>query len=135
MNKIKIHRTASLAIISLTAFGVLMVSIQAFVNPQSVMDLVNVKLLNTDAFSSIRGIYGGIGLLIFIQLVYLAFKNYKQGLVVVALFGGLYALSRIITIFTEGSLGAFGMQWLLTETTICLIAILLLFLQTRLRGA
>jgi Domain of unknown function (DUF4345) len=135
MNKIKIHRTASLAIISLTAFGILMVSIQAFVNPQSVMDLVNVKLLNTDAFSSIRGLYGGIGLLIFIQLVYLAFKNYKQGLVVVALFGGLYALSRIITIFTEGSLGAFGMQWLLTETTICLIAILLLFLQTRLRRA
>lgn len=131
MNKVKLIRIASAIIIGLTAFAVLMVSAQAFISPQSVMDLVGVKLTNTDAFSSIRGVYGGIGLLIFIQLVYLLFKNQKQGLIVVALFGGLYALSRTITIFAEGSLGAFGMQWLITEAVLCVLSLFLLVIMKR----
>jgi Domain of unknown function (DUF4345) len=131
MNKVKFIRIASAIIIGLTATAVLMVSAQAFVSPQSVMDLVGVQLSNTDAYSSIRGVYGGIGFLIFIQLVYLLFKNQKQGLIIVALFGGLYALSRTITIFAEGSLGTFGTQWLMTEAVLCVLALLLLFLRRR----
>lgn len=131
MNKVKILNIASVILIGLTALAVLMVSVQAFVSPQSVMDLVQVKLSNTDAFSSIRGVYGGIGLLIFIQLVYLAVKNQQQGLIVVALFGGLYAVSRTITIFSEGSLGAFGRQWLYTEAFLCVTALSLLLLRRK----
>lgn len=131
MNKVKILNIASVILIGLTALAVLMVSVQAFVSPQSVMDLVQVKLSNTDAFSSIRGVYGGIGLLIFIQLVYLAIKNQQQGLIVVVLFGGLYAVSRTITIFSEGSLGAFGQQWLYTEAFLCVAALSLLLLRRK----
>jgi len=99
----------------------------AFANPQSVMDLVNVKLENADAFSSIRGIYGGVGLALCISLVYLLVKSPQTGLKFLMLIWGLYAVSRIITIFTEGSLGAFGMQWLITESFFFTIALVLLF--------
>lgn len=97
------------------------------------MDLVGVQLNNTDAFSSIRGVYSGIGLMIFIQLIYLAFKNVKQGLALVALFGGLYAISRIMTIFMEGQLGDFGQKWLTIEASLCVLSLILLFFHKRLQ--
>lgn len=42
----------------------------AFGDPQAVMDLVLVKLDNTDAYSSIRGVYGGVGIAILGVLLY-----------------------------------------------------------------
>ncbi|WP_245598509.1 DUF4345 domain-containing protein [Sporocytophaga myxococcoides] len=114
-------------IICLTALGILMVSIMAFSNPQAVMDLVQVKLHNNDAYSSIRGVYGGAGMTIFITLTYLLFKNRLQGLAFVALLCGSYSLSRIITIFSEGALGSFGTNWMFIEGVLCIAALALLF--------
>ena len=129
MKKSNIVKKASVVVIGCTALAILLLSIQAIVNPQAVMDLVQVQLTNTDAISSIRGVYGGIGLLLFIQLAYLLYKNQIQGLVMVALFGGLYAGSRIVTIINEGSLGSFGMQWLYIEAGLCVSAAILLVLR------
>jgi hypothetical protein len=84
-----------------------------------------VKLDNTDAFSSIRGVYGGVGLTLFITIVYLLWKEVKLGLVFLCLLWGLYALSRIITIFVEGGLGTFGTQWLIIESCFFVIALAL----------
>lgn len=111
--------------IILSAVSLLSVSMMAFFSPQAVMDLVQVQLPNTDAFSSIRGVYGGVGLTIFIQLVYLLRKNKLQALVFLSIFWGAYAFSRITTIFAEGRLGTFGTQWLYTELFFCAIAITL----------
>ena len=36
---------------------------------------------------------------------------------------GFYALSRIITIFKDGDLGAFGTQWLIIESILFVIAV------------
>lgn len=119
---------ASKGFIYLSAFSLLSVSLMAFFTPQSVMDLVNVKLGNTDAYSSIRGVYGGVGLTIFCALVYLAFNDSAKGLAFLSLLWGLYALSRIITIFAEGSLGDFGNKWLMIESFFFLISITLLIL-------
>jgi hypothetical protein len=127
----RILNVLSISVIGLTALGILMVSMQAFFSPQSVMDLVQVKLENNDAFSSIRGVYGGVGLTIFITMMYLAIKNPMQGLAFTALFCGLYAISRIMTIFMEGSLGGFGTQWLITETIMFLFAATLFLFQKR----
>src|SRR5688572_2343190 len=115
MNSRIIVRVLSAVVIGLTAMGIGMVSIMAFINPQSVMDLVGVTLPNTNAYSSIRGVYGGAGMAICIALVFLARNNQKLGLLFVALISGLYALSRTITIYAEGSLGEFGQQWLVIE--------------------
>ncbi len=91
------------------------------------MDLVAVELNNTDAYSSIRGVYGGVGLTLFISLIYLMIQDKRKGLVLLTILWGLYALSRIMTIFMEGNLGDFGIQWLIIETIFFAIAAGLLF--------
>ncbi len=99
------------------------------------MDLVATKLPNTDAISSIRGIYGGVGLVITIQLIYLLFKDYYKGLLFLSLFWGAYAISRMITIFTDGALGDFGKQWIFIESTFTVIAIILILLARKYKKA
>lgn len=123
----KILRIAAGTFIILSAFSFLSVSLMAFGNPQSVMDLVQVKLENNDAFSSIRGVYGGVGLAIFISLIYLLVKSPRTALMFLMLIWGLYAVSRIITILAEGALGAFGTQWLTIEVLFFTIATTLFF--------
>ncbi len=102
------------------------VSFMAFHAPQSVMDLVNVQLKNTDAYSSIKGIYGGAGLTICISLIFLYKNNIELALIFSMLLWGLYALSRTTTIFMEGPLGTFGNQWI--EIVLFTIGLLLLVL-------
>jgi hypothetical protein len=114
--------------ILLSGLSLLSVSIMAFNNPQSVMELVAVKLNNTDAYSSIRGVYGGVGLTLFITLLYTMRKNLLESLGLLSILWGLYALSRVATIFKEGTLGAFGNQWLAIETSFFLISISLYLL-------
>ncbi|QJD81657.1 DUF4345 domain-containing protein [Spirosoma rhododendri] len=113
--------------ILLSALAILSVSLMAFSNPQSVMDLVQVQLPNPDAFSSIRGAYGGVGLTLFISLLYLMLREVPKGLAFLSLLWGLYALSRIMTIVSQGALGSFGRQWLLIESILCLTALVLLW--------
>lgn len=109
-----------------SALTFLYVSLMAFVNPQKVMDLVSVNLNNTDAFSSIRGVYGGVGMAMFISLVYLGWSDFKKGLWLLCLLWGFYAFSRTLTIFMEGALGAFGVQWLIIEAVFFIFAVTLL---------
>lgn len=121
---------ASKGFIILSALSLLSVSIMALNNPQSVMDLVQIYLPNNDAYSSIRGIYGGVGLTICISLIYLLKKNVQEGLAFLSILWGMYALSRILTIFIEGSLGDFGTQWLTIESILFILGISLLILNT-----
>lgn len=121
----------SSAFIFVCALSLLSVSLMAFVNPQSVMDLVSVSLSNTDAFSSIRGVYGGAGMAMVILLVYLSRKDQQTALVFLSCLWGLYASSRLITIFVEGPLGNFGSTWIVIEALFCIIAVTLLTLTKR----
>jgi hypothetical protein len=117
---------SSKGLILFSGLSIVMVSAMAINDPQAVMDLVSVKLTNTDAYSSIRGVYGGVGLTLFATLLYLAIMDYKKGLVFTSLLWGSYAASRLLTIGMEGSLGAFGNQWLVIESVLCTLSILLL---------
>jgi hypothetical protein len=131
MNTHRIIRLSSKGFILLSATSLLSVRAMAFVSPQSVMDLVGVNLPNTDAFSSIRGVYGGVGLTLFVSLLYCFFRNVQQGLAFLSLLWGSYALSRAITILAEGPLGDFGTQWIITETVLFVLAIILLLLNKK----
>ncbi|MFD1142383.1 DUF4345 domain-containing protein [Larkinella insperata] len=124
-------KRAAQGFILISALALLSVSVMAFSDPQSVMDLVHVKLTNTDAFSSIRGVYGGVGLTIFISLLYLMVKDVNKGLAFLSLLWGFYALSRAITIFAEGALGDFGRQWIVTESVLFTLAVALLWANSR----
>jgi hypothetical protein len=133
MKQHKLLRISSATLIGFSAFSILMVSLMAFQNPQAVMDLVQVKLTNNDAFSSIRGVYGGVGLTIFISLVYLACRDHTRGLAFASILWGSYALSRLMTISLEGPLGAFGQQWLMIESILCIAAVTLLIIRVKLQ--
>ena len=119
------NRIISQTFIILSALSILSVSIMAFNDPQSVMNLVHVTLPNTDAFSSIRGVYGGAGFAIAISLIYSFRKHTDNALAFLMLLWGFYALSRMITIFREGPLGDFGNLWIKTESLLFVIACVL----------
>ncbi|CAG4994061.1 hypothetical protein DYBT9275_01305 [Dyadobacter sp. CECT 9275] len=122
----KIQKLLSQTFIILSALSIASVSIMAFQDPQSVMDLVRVQLPNNDALSSIRGVYGGVGFTIVISLVY-SVRNYIQhALAFLTLLWGFYALSRLLTIIMDGPLGDFGNMWIKTESVLCLVSLALL---------
>lgn len=121
----KIAKISSQTFIGFSALSLGYVAVLSLISPQSTMDLVATTLPNTDAISSIRGIYGGVGLVITLQLIYLLIKDYYKGLFFLSLFWGAYAISRFITIFSEGALGNFGNQWIVIESAFCIIAIIL----------
>ncbi|WP_294675599.1 DUF4345 domain-containing protein [uncultured Fluviicola sp.] len=131
MNAQKTVKLSSRIFIGFSAFSLGYVALLSLFSPQSTMDLVATTLPNTDAMSSIRGIYGGVGLVITIQLIYLLIKDYYKGLLFLSLFWGAYAVSRLITIFVDGSLGDFGNQWIMMESTFSVIALILLFVSKK----
>lgn len=131
MKNTKILKNVTGGFIALCALSLLSVSLMAFSNPQSVMDLVSVSLNNTDAFSSIRGVYGGAGMAMVLLLVYLMRYNHQIAMLFLTLLWGLYALSRLITIFAEGPLGDFGSQWIVTEAILFAIALVLFILNKK----
>ncbi len=128
MKKQTVVKFLSQGFILFSASALLIVSVMALMNPQSVMDLVKVELKNTDAISSIRGIYGGVGLSLVISLLYLMANNIPKGLLYLCMLWGLYAISRMITVLVEGALGDFGTNWLYMESVFFLISMILLLL-------
>jgi hypothetical protein len=118
--------------LGLSFLGLLMVSLMSIHNPQATMDLVQVKLDNNDAISSIRGIYGGVGLSILVSLVYGYFKlGLRVLLAFFTMFWGFYALSRLLTLTINGPLASFGQQWLITESFLCIVGVALLWVNTK----
>ncbi|MGQ3015433.1 MAG: DUF4345 domain-containing protein [Flavobacteriales bacterium] len=134
MKNQKFIRIASRAFIVFSILSLSAVSLLSLYDPQATMDLVQVQLGNTDAASSIRGVYGGVGLSICAALVYLLLRDTRLGVRFLTLFWGMYALSRLITIFADGALGAFGSQWILIESLLCGTGLLLLLLTRRARA-
>lgn len=122
---------AARALLGISILGILSVSLMAFHSPQSVMDLVQVTLPNTDSMSSIRGVFGGAGLTISIILIRLAIKNPLLGVQTLSLLWGSYACSRMLTHWVDGPLGAFGIQWLIIESILCLLSLLVWRLGSR----
>lgn len=131
MNAQKNVKISSKIFIGFSALSLGYVAILSVFSPQSTMDLVATPLPNNDAISSIRGIYGGVGLVITLQIIYLLVKDYYKGLLFLSLFWGAYAISRLITIFVDGPLGAFGNQWIIVESIFSSIAIILLVLSKK----
>lgn len=118
-------KTSSKVFIGFSVLSIGYVSVLSMISPQATMEMVGTTLPNTDAISSIRGIYGGVGLVITLSLIYLMFNDLSNGLRFLALFWGAYAVSRMITIGIDGALGDFGQQWLIIESVLCVVAIAL----------
>lgn len=117
--------------IGLSLISLLYIAALAWYNPHLIMVMVDVELPNTDSVSSIRGVYGGVGLTLTAMFAYLAKTNLGATLSFLTLFWGLYALSRIITGFVDGPLGDFGNSWVRIESALCLSGVLLLLFRHR----
>jgi Domain of unknown function (DUF4345) len=128
MNAQKIVRISSQIYMGLSILSLMYVSLLSLYSPQTTMSLVSTPLPNTDAVSSIRGIYGGVGLVITITLIYLLLNDLQKGLVFLAFFWFSYAISRLITIWVDGPLGDFGSQWIRIESGMAFVALVLLLL-------
>ena len=96
----------------------------AFADPRAVMALVQVELPNTDALSSVRGVFGGVGITLLLLLGHLWRQERRTAIGFLAVLWGLYAFSRALTIVLDGALGAFGTQWIAIETLLCLACML-----------
>jgi len=121
-----LHLSASKGFILISTISLAYVAVMAIISPQAVMDLVGVKLPNNDSISSIRGIYGGVGITLVLMLFYMAFNQTASGLSFLTIFWGAYAFSRIVTWVVDGPLGDFGTKWLIIESCLCLIGVFLL---------
>ncbi len=110
----------------LVGLAFLNIAIQAFINPQSVMDFVNVTLDNISARNSTRAYYGGVNLTFALFLIYGAFKAEKTALILSSLYGGGFVLGRIYSIAIEGQPSSFIITWLIIELTLTLVSLFLL---------
>lgn len=118
----KLLEAATWIIVAISALGTLSVSIMALFDPVGVMALVHTPLDNTDAFSSIRGVFGGAGIALATAIVWIFRRDRTAGVGFLALFWGNYALCRAITIVMDGPLGDFGNQWIGIESTLAVFA-------------
>jgi hypothetical protein len=134
MNSSKFIVRTSQAFILVSALSLASVSYMAWTDPRSVMALVNVKLDNPDALSSIRGVYGGAGSAMVIALIFLLRRNAAYALGFLTMLWGFYAIARVSTLVLEGSLGSFGRQWMLIETVLAIAAATLSVLYARRGG-
>jgi len=92
------------------------------------MALVQVKLENTDALSSIRGVYGGVGFTLAGLVILMSINNLQNGLLFLSVFWLMYAISRVLTIIIDGPLGDFGNMWIKIESMFAVIAFILYLL-------
>lgn len=127
-------RMSTILYVGTSILGLASVSILSLIDPQSTMDLVNVKLDNTDAISSIRGIYGGVGISIISGLSYLLMTKIILAIRFLTMFWFSYASSRLITMVVDGPLGDFGNQWISIESAFGILGLILLIIDKRYRN-
>jgi hypothetical protein len=109
----------------LVGLAFLNVAIQAFINPQSVMDFINVTLDNVNARNSTRAYYGGVNLTFALFLIYGAFKAKREALILASLYGSGFVLGRVYSILTEGKPSNFILTWLTIELGLTIVSIFL----------
>ena len=110
----------------LVGLAFLNVGIQAFINPQSVMDFVSVDLNNINGRNSIRAFYGGVNLAFALFSIYGAFKMNKEALIFISLYGGGFVLGRVYSILAEGLPNNFILTWLIIESVLTIVSIFLM---------
>ncbi len=116
----------SLVFLVIVGLAFLSIAIPAFINPQSIMDNVQVTLGNTSALNSVRAMYGGVNLFFGLYLIYAAFKKQETGLILVFLYSGGFVAGRIYSLIAEGNASSFIITWLCIESLLTILSILLL---------
>jgi hypothetical protein len=128
MQRLKIFNRIYLILLGLATLNI---AVQGLLDPQAIMDNVQVTLGNATARNSVRALYGGVNLALALFWLYAAFYRQREGLRFALLYTGGFAIGRLVSIAVEGVPGAFAMQWLVTESVFAVLAIVLLVLPQR----
>lgn len=135
MSTTKTIEITSKGFIIFSLFGLSAVAILSMADPQATMDLVAVQLGNNGARSSIRGVYGGVGLTILtFSAIYFKTRG-REILMFLSLFWTYYAFARLLTVFMDGALGGFGSRWLVIESVMAIAGWAIFYLQKRMLQA
>ncbi|MCB9317089.1 MAG: DUF4345 domain-containing protein [Lewinellaceae bacterium] len=102
------------------------IAVQALIDPQTVMTMVDVQLGNVTARNSIRAFYGAVNLAFALFWMYAAFRAQRTGLLLAALYTGGFVLGRVLSIALDGMPGVFALQWLVVEGFCAVVAVGLL---------
>ena len=123
----KTIQTVTTVFLVLVGLAFLNIAVQAFIDPQSVMDFVDVQLDNVSARNSTRAYYGGVNLTFALFLIYGAFRMKREALILAALYGGGFVLGRLYSILLEGTPSSFIFTWLGIESVLTVVALGLLY--------
>ncbi|MGB1207367.1 MAG: DUF4345 domain-containing protein [Chitinophagales bacterium] len=123
----KTIQTVTTVFLVLVGLAFLNIAVQAFIDPQSVMDFVDVQLNNVSARNSTRAYYGGVNLTFALFLIYGAFRMKREALILAALYGGGFVLGRLYSILLEGTPSSFIFTWLTIESVLTVVALTLLY--------
>ena len=123
----KTIQTFTTVFLVLVGLAFLNIDVQGFIDPQSVMDFVDVQLNNVSARNSTRAYYGGVNLTFALFLIYGAFRMKREALILAALYGGGFVLGRLYSILLEGTPSSFIFTWLTIESVLTLVALTLLY--------
>lgn len=102
------------------AIPTLMVGLQAFFDPQAIMDNVDVTLGNNSGKSSTRAIYGGMHIFFGGYFIYGAFKAQREALLILGLYCTGFALGRFYSLAVDGAPNAFIGTWIWVETALAI---------------
>lgn len=110
----------------LIGLATLNIAVQALIDPQTVMTMVDVQLGNVTARNSIRAFYGAVNLFFALFWLYAAFRAQRTGLLLAALYTGGFVFGRLLSMALDGMPGAFALQWLVVEGVCAVVAVGLL---------
>lgn len=119
---------ATQACLAVAALAFLAVGLGHLVAPRAMVEPVNLELRGVNAFNEIRANYGGMHSLMglfFLSGVFLA-KVRRAALAALAVFTSGLVLGRVVSVFADGSPGAFIWLLLAGELVIAAAAWLLL---------
>ena len=104
------------------AVPTLLVGLQGLIDPQGIMDNVDVILGNNSGKSSTRAIYGGMHIMFGGFIAYGAFKAQREALLILALYTIGFVLGRVTSLILDGMPNAFISTWIFVEAGFAIIA-------------
>ena len=122
----KKNSTPAKVLLLVAGFGFISVALQAFYNPQLVMDFVATNLPNVSARNSIRANYGGMNMALGLYMLYAAFRHQSFGLLLLALFTGGFFVGRLAGFIIDGPANTFVHSWAVMEGLLCICSTWLL---------
>ncbi len=129
MRKIEIASNIYLGLIGITF---LVVAAKGLIDPQLIMDLVNLDMgNNVTARNSIRALYGGVHLAFgLFVLASIYFKLQKEALGFTALYTAGFVFGRVLSMMMDGTPGDFAKNWLLIESVLFVVTMVFVFALT-----